>query len=308
MSFLNQFKQDAQAAENRDHTKTEAGGGGYEAPPEGTAMARLVGYIELGKHETTWQGKPKVSEYCRLIFELFGKKYPPKEVNGKMVPQTITIDEKLSFTDKSNWPKLFAKLNYSNAARNPAELLDTAYLLGIRHKKWPRKGQDKNKPETWTGLDVTIRAEDGSYSVRPPMTEVVDEEGGVEQRKINVPPATVPFKGFLWNRPTIEQWETIFIDGEWPERKDASGKVTKAARSKNVDQLKIRAALNYAGSPINHLLASLGKGIELGETTDPDMDDDYEEQSAPAPAPTPAPATQKPAKGADMGFDDDIPF
>ena len=47
--------------------------------------------------------------------------------------------------------------------------------------------------------------------------------------------------------------------------------VTAPAKSKNYLQEKIRAALNFKGSPIAQLLATAGKGVETGpveETTD----------------------------------------
>lgn len=290
-----------------DHTKVETGGGGgdYTPPAEGLVRLRLIGYVELGKHTTEWQGKKKDSPFVRCYFEASGPKHQPKDIDGTLYPHILVVEEKLSFNDKANWPKLFAKLNYAKDATHPVELLGRPYLANIRHKKWARAGEDKSKPETWTGVDVSIRAEDGSYTLRSPSLVQVNPETDAEYvQVVKVADALTPIKAFLWDNPDIEQWQSLFIEGEYPERKDKDGKVTKKASSKNVIQAKIKSAVNFAGSPINHLLVEKGINLDaLGGTDDPDAGPD----EAVDPLATKPKATARPTTGhADL--DDDIPF
>lgn len=307
---LNKLKEQA-AATGTDHTKMNQGGGGgdYTPPAAGPVLLRFVGYVELGEREDEFQGKKKTKRPVILTFECFGKNYPPREgQNGEKWPITIEMEENLSFSDRSNWPKLFAKLNYAGTATHPVQLLGEAFRATIYHKKWPRKGEDRSKPETWTGVDAVLRnPQDGSYSFSAPQREVYDEETGevTGVAQIKVPVHTVPVKAFLWNNPDMEQWESIYIDGEWPERKDKDGKVIAPAKSKNKWQMAIRAAKNYPGSPINHLLANAGKELDLVDMSDPDGDEDPAPPTTPAADPL-AGASKGKAKG--PAFDDDIPF
>ena len=62
----------------------------------GTAKLRLVAYVEIGRHETTFQQETKVSDRVQLVFEVHGKNYPLN--NGH--PTRITITETLSQHDK----------------------------------------------------------------------------------------------------------------------------------------------------------------------------------------------------------------
>jgi hypothetical protein len=95
-------------------------------------------------------------------------------------------------------------------------------------------------------------------------------------------------------------WDTLFIDGEYPERKNDKGEVTAPAKSRNQFQLKIAAAKNYKGSPIQVLLAEGGK--ELAAMAE-DMVDDVpgDEDEAPAQKPTTKPAAAAQVKRASKG-------
>jgi hypothetical protein len=156
------------------------------------------------------------------------------------------------------------------------------------------------------GLDVLLRSADGSYSIEPPQFE--DPETG-EVRSVQVAPPKSPIMGFIWNDPDMEQWESIFIDGEYPERKDKEGNVTKAASSKNVIQLRIRAADNFKGSPIDELLQSKGIALDLPGVSDPDEGPEEEEGPAPTPQRDPLAGAAKSSPGRDILDDmDDTPF
>lgn len=243
-----------------DYTKTTAGPSGDAPQPAaaGPCRLRLVSYVELGQHEKKYQGNAKKVELCRLGFEVTGPKHPPREVDGKKVPHVIFIEETLSRNEKANFVKLFNLLNYDQQATHPVQLIGKAYLGTIHHRKW-RKRTDPAEADKWTGIDVELRDKNG-YSIRPPRFE--DPETG-DLRVVEVAEPSTPMYFFLWQNPDEQQWKDIFIEGEWPERKDKDGNVTQPARSKNFVQAKIIAAKNFEGSPIHQLLLAGGKSFDF---------------------------------------------
>jgi hypothetical protein len=274
------------AAEGKDMTVAAAGGGDYTPPAEGIVRLRFVGYVELGKHDAEYQGKKKVKEEVQLTFELSGPKHPPREHEGKVYPQLIVVKESLSLNPKANFFKLFAKLNHAGKAKHIAELLGEAYMGTVVHKKYKRKdGSD--------GVGVNLR-DDGGYLIRP--TTVQDPETG-EPRVIAVDPAITPIKCFLWDYADLEQWATIYVEGQYEERKNDKGEVTAKARSKNVLQEHIKQAKNFPGSPIYDLLVANGQNVDVPTSTQ-EFDDEPEADEAEVAAPaTPAAAKGDPLAG-----------
>ena len=49
-------------------------------------------------------------------------------------------------------------------------------------------------------------------------------------------------------------WDSIYIDGTGPDKLDDEGNIIREGGSKNKYQEKIKAAENFAGSPIDELL------------------------------------------------------
>lgn len=307
----------AAAAAGMDQTKVQASGGPREVIPAGKCMVRFIGYVELGQKSSEYQGKPKLKNEVQLTFEVHGKKYPVREFEGKRYPVIITVTESLTQSDKGNWLPLFKALNVGGTAVNAVDLLGSAYLAEIYHKKYAKRGENKSDANTWTGVDVGFRDPNSkAYSfVAPALEDPV--EGTITP--VNVPEAITPIKGFLWNAPDMEQWDSIYVEGEWAEKKDdKTGAVIFPAKSKNVTQLRIRAAVNYGGSPINYLLANAGKELDL-VALDGEDDGDGSDSQADTPANAAAalsgvsaPAVAKPAgrvaRPSMSEYDDDIPF
>jgi len=223
------------AAKNKgpDMTQAQTGGGDYELPAEGFVRLRFVGYFETGKRESEWQGKKKVNDTAELVFELSGPKHPPRDVDGVKYPHRVTERVKLSLTEKSNFFKLFAAMNWEDKATHIAELLGNDYVGRIEHSKKKIDGKDFTF--------VNLR------DVRKPFA--TNPETGDEYR-ISVDAPITELKLFLWDFATPEMWDSIFIDGQYDERKNDKGEVTAPARSKNVLQEKIMKALNWKACPI----------------------------------------------------------
>ena len=288
---------DKAVAEGADQTVAKTGGGGVELPAEGPCNLRLVAYIELGKHEKTFQGKKKTQEQVTLTFEVSGKNHPPIETDNGTFPHRISITENLSLNEKARFFKLFTLLNYKGTAKHCASLLGDAFRGRIVHREYT--GRD-GKPRKVAEL---FDKKSGSYTIMPPRVEVVDPDDGQptgEYREVKVAPALSELRCFIWNHADMEQWASLFIDGEYEERKNDKGEVVAPARSKNQFQLKIRAALNYKGSPIQQLLANGGQELELPADGVVDEDDgtdgEAEETAEKAPA-KPATASKPATKG-----------
>lgn len=250
----------AAAATSKDMNVAQTSGGGDYSPPEkGTCGLRLVGYIELGKHDGEYQGKPKVVEEVKLIFELSGPKWEPKVLdNGDKVPHRITVNLTKSLSEKATFYKLFKAMNYEGKARIFAELLGNDYIGTIYHYEGQARA-DGSKPIYATFKDPNTKV----LTIRAPFVE--DLETGETKRR-NVPPALTEERCFLWDYATKEMWDSIYIDGEYEEKKDKDGKVTAPAKSKNVFQDRIKEAKNFAGSPI---AIALEGTVNTGGADDP---------------------------------------
>ena len=238
----------ALAAETEDQTETQvAGEYEREVPAAGPHVGRFVEYIELGMHkQKPFQGKAKPdAEMVRIVFELL---HPKKsiieyEADGvkKVRGQLISITIKKSLSEKASFKKLFNSMTYGRAGiRHMAQMLGEPFLLTVTHNVV--KGND--------GKDVTYAniSRDGVYligapQITDPMTEVVT--------KLPVREPTVPVRLFLWDHPTKETWDSLYIDGT-REVKNADGTTTQ--QSKNWLQEKIMSAVNYNGSPLHALL------------------------------------------------------
>lgn len=248
---------------------TEASEGGAfterELPAEGPALARLISYIETGKHEkSAGAGKPKqFKEQVILHFELSGPRHPPTQgSDGALHPHIIKIETNAApgygpLNAKASLYGLFTRMNWAGKATHLSQLLGSAFIVTVRHEAWR---SDPNKKS------ATIRdvGEGAPYLISPPrQTDVLT--GTVTE--IPVPPPISPLRLFVWNAaPEIigKMWDTLFIDGEYPERKNDKGEITAAAKSKNIFQNAIKAAVNFKDSPIAQYLGTGGQELKLG--------------------------------------------
>lgn len=256
----------AAAATGPNHTEATKGGGdggSYVPPAGGIAMARLVGYIEIGDHSKVFKKgqPPEVKPQTRLIFELMGPRHEPKKLeDGTVLPYRITEDINASknygpLNEKAGLYKLFKRMNYDGTATHFSQLLGKPYLITLSHRK---VGEG---PTARTYVDIR---DDGGYRIAPPrQTNVLD--GTITE--IQVPPAVSQLRLFLWNAgPDVigKMWDTLFIEGSYPERKNDKGEVTAPAKSKNVLQETVLKALNFKGSPLDEYLQTNGQALTLG--------------------------------------------
>lgn len=222
-------------------------GADYTPPPKGLARLRLVGYIEIGKHEKKGQKGVKVEDQAHLIFELHGKGYEPKETeDGLKIPHRITVKLNKSLNEKATYYKLFKRMNYEQKATSFIQLLGQGFLGNVGHFTIPAADGQPEK------VIANFRDDAGQLTIRPPRLETMDEETGeVVVKPVPVPAAIGDQRCFIWeSKPEWfdKMWPSIWVDNE---EKDGGFYV----------QL-IKSALNFAGSPIEAYLKA--KGVDLG--------------------------------------------
>lgn len=250
-----------------DQTKVQTGGGDYTPPKEGPCRLRLVGYFEIGKQKKVWKGQESFVDKVQLVFELSGKNHPPVERDGVKYPIRITETMTLSQSDKAAFAKLFKAMNYDGKATHMAQLLGEAFIGHVYHDKWT--GSDQKERTT-----ASLRNDTG-YSIKKPF--VLNPETDEEVR-VKVDEPLTEIKAFLWNFPSLEMWNSLFIPGEY-----------EGGKTKNVIQEKIKSAQNFIGSAMYAILQGNGEA--------PDVPD----------AERPASKTAGGSAGS-MDIDDDIPF
>jgi len=236
------------AAKQDDYTAVATGGNfERELPVAGIGVCRFREYIELGMQSTASKMYPdkKPARKVRFVFELTTPKHVKeveKEDKTKIkIPSVLGIDVVISKSEKSNFIKLFKQLNWDGTATHPAQLLGKAYMCEVVHA-W-EKGADvkKDKPK-YANLQ-----KDGVYTFQAPR-KVDPLAGTVEE--IKVPEMLGDVKLFLYDMPTKDTWDSLFIDGTW----EKDGKEV----SKNWLQTKITEALDFDGSALHTMLSDLG--------------------------------------------------
>ena len=268
----------AATAANMNEAQKGGGGGDYTPPAEGIARARLVGYVETGIHEkNVGAGKPPVQKpQVKLIFELSGPNHQPKVLeDGTKLPHRITVDENYSLNEKANFYKLFRRMNWEGTATHMSQLLGKEFLLTIKHKVVG----EGDKKRTYANIK-----DDAGYTIQPP--RYVDPLSG-QTVEVPVDPPISALRLFVWNaEPALlkPMWDSLFIDGEYPAKGDLP------AKSKNVLQNEIKAALNFKDSPIFQLLQTGGVELNLGAAGNGVSAPADGAQAAPPAAPQAAPA------------------
>lgn len=218
-----------------------------ELPRAGVALLRFREYIELGRHEAA-NTAYKPSLKVMLVFEL---NHPDHliEIDGKKVPQTITVRTNKGTTAKSGFRKLFKVMNDACGGGNThfVQMLGKPFLGEIFHNT----SGEGDKKKTFANLD-----KDGAYSLKAPVQ--VDALSNT-QTPIPVAELDGDIKAFLWEPQqqdaegnTVisdddikEMWESLFIEGT-REVEKADG--TKEEVSKNWLQETIMKNLEWEGS------------------------------------------------------------
>ena len=251
----------AKAAEVSPDMNEAQSGGSARLLPAGYAFGRLVEYIEFGNQPQEYNGVAKDPALeVRLGFALWGEGYQ----NDDGTPYILRPYEfAISRNEKAKAFKLFKALNWSGKFKHFAELLGEAFLVKIVHVQ-------KSK------TDKTIVSRMDFDGFLPPLDPVT---------KIPYPIPAAPddlYRMFLWDFPSRESWDSLYIDGTWDDGK-----------SKNSVQEKILGALNFAGSALEQILTA---GATLTLPTPQETPGNATDAGAALPqSPQPAASTTAPA-------------
>ena len=205
-----------------DMNEATKGGGGARLLPEGYAFGRLVEYVEFGMQPQEYQGQAKdpALEFS-LGFALWGEGYQNDDGSPYIVR---TFSMAMSQNEKSRSFKLFRALNWKGSKKHFAQILSEPFLVKIKHVA-------KSK------TDATVVSRIDLDGFLPPLDPVSKQPYPIPEA-----PAEL-YRLFLWNRPTKEAWDALFIEGEYE------------GKSKNRIQEIILGALDFQGSPLQLLLA-----------------------------------------------------
>lgn len=226
------------AAQSEDMTQNKSFE--RELPRAGVALLRFRDYIELGRHESrNPQYKPALK--AMLVFEL---NHPSHmiEIDGKKVPNTITVRINKGATSKSGFRKLFNVMNAACGGNNQhfVQMIGKPFLGEIYHNT----SGEGDKKQTYANLDL-----DGAWSLKAPI-----QVDALTDTKTPIPVAEMDGtpKVFLWENSSVADedvkamWDSLYIEGE-REIEDPKTKEKKMV-SKNWIQETIMKNVEWEGS------------------------------------------------------------
>ena len=270
------------AAAKKDKNFTETSSGGSferELPVEGIGFCRLREYIELGIHTHGKGAHAKDRPLARFVFELTHGNHQIKfEKDGKeqLTAHTMSVTVPISDNESADYIKIFNLLNWQGTYTHPMEALDMPMMCKINHSK--SEDGKQTYANLWTGTP-----KDKSWQILPPVIEADLTVPGSVAKNIE---AAIPglcggeesIKVFLWLHADQDQWDTLFIEGT----KTIKGKDGAADKeeSKNWLQAKIRGAKNFAGSPMEQILAAGGEDMGNLPTSDEEVAEGGEDTDA----------------------------
>lgn len=249
MSFVNKFAAvAAQAAEVQDVKETTKGGGDFVDPLKDVKdgdllMVRFRSYIEVGEHPGSAKF-PKPRAKAMFDFEVVTPRFCINNEDGTQQRGRVGCDVNISTNEGGSYAKLFKAMDYGRGNNVFPQMLGELFLMKA-HVNEVGEGDKKKRYINFVGKEFC--------SVMSPFTQ--DPITG-ESTRINGAELQAEAQCFLWDFPTQEQWDSIYIDGE-----------TDKGKSKNFIQEKILRAINFAGSPLAGFLESSGVDIAAALAT-----------------------------------------
>ena len=240
------------AAKGTDYTVEQKGGNfERELPAEGIGVCRFREYIEIGTQETATAMYPnkKPAAKARFVFELTTPKHvrtiEKEDGSSFNMPFTLNMTCPISASEKSNYIKMFRALNWDNTITHPAQALGKPFMIEVVHA-WAKGDDLKTTKPSYANM-----RKDGVILLSPPRK--VDALTG-DFEELKVPELLGDMLLFLWDNPTKETWDSLFIDGE--REKDG------VTVSKNWLQELILHSQQFEGSALHTMLAGVAPVTE----------------------------------------------
>ena len=289
--LINALVAQAKASADKLENHNEVSSGGdfeYETPPEGLTPARFIGFVEVGlREQRAFKGKEKPpAREARFWFELNGPKHTKTLDDGRVITNLISFKVTIKRNEKAAFTKLWKKMLYGrDGFTHMSQLLGEPFLVRVVHNK--SKGADGTE-RTY----ANIRDDDFNWLIQAPLQE--DPLTG-DTTRIAVPEATAAPKMLLWDDPTIEQWNTLYIDGT-KTVKNEKGEEVEVSKNWLQEDI-VQNALDFQGSALEALIAGAALEGALDAPKDDPAPAPAEEapEAAPAPAETPAEAPKQEA-------------
>lgn len=220
-----------------------------EIPPAGPTPARFIGYVEIGKRPQEFNGKPKAPCLeALLFFELNGKKHV-REVDTDEGKKTFTnramIRLAVKTADRASFGKLFRAMRQGREdITSMAHMLGEGFVVHVVHNEVG----EGDKKRTYINL-----RDDSGWRVGPPI--IVDPLDPDNVTQIPIPEPRQDLMLLLWDNPTKEQWDSLFIDGTHTRKID--GKDAEVSNNW-IQQSIVQEAVDFDSSPLADLLAGIG--------------------------------------------------
>ena len=214
LNNLNALVNETVETQGVDHSVTQQGGGNFEDVllPKGTYYGRMVEYIELGKKIPMNAGKPTGKPAVlnvRTGFIIYTPDGGIKRINP--FPMAVSSFEKAKFK------QLFDKMNVDGTLKHLAQALGKPMAFDIEQYT------------TKAGKTLNVI----NFAGTRPLPKFDPNTGA----PIVLPELDEQFlRLFLWNNPTKETWESLYIE------------------KNNFIQEDILAAVDFEGSALQQLL------------------------------------------------------
>ncbi|WLW41033.1 hypothetical protein IBHPHPPA_00033 [Salmonella phage KKP 3828] len=214
LNNLNALVNETVETQGVDHSITQQGGGNFEDVllPKGTYYGRMVEYIELGKKIPMNAGKPTGKPAVlnvRTGFIIYTPDGGIKRINP--FPMAVSSFEKAKFK------QLFDKMNVDGTLKHLAQALGKPMAFDIEQYT------------TKAGKTLNVI----NFAGTRPLPKFDPNTGA----PIVLPELDEQFlRLFLWNNPTKETWESLYIE------------------KNNFIQEDILAAVDFEGSALQQLL------------------------------------------------------
>lgn len=242
----------ANIAAEEDDQMTQPAFAGHEVAA-GTGFAVLTQYIELGLQPPKAGAKfPKNKHKVRLVFTILGANWPAREIEIDGVKQQVNDEISLVLTksasELSDYNALMQTMQRHHPAgeaeglkvRHMTGFLGVPFIVDLVQNKVGEAGKEKTYTNMNSGKNWNLRG----TSIKDPVSGQVTNYQAPAMVNPN------PYKVFLFDRPTKETWDALFIPGE---RQTQDGK----KESKNWLQELIQKAVNYPGSQLQALLGGV---------------------------------------------------
>ena len=234
LTTLQRLQQKAQQAIELSQDMTQVQNS-IEPIPAGIHPMQFVKYIEYGKHHKVEKGVVDLSTPARLEFQAWfavwcdGFDKPARFINSGWFRLGVSTNP------KSKALLMFNSMNHMKDCRTFPSLLGRTFMGKVEHKEKDSK--------------IYSNLVHGGFSA------LVDP---ISKKPYDVPELPDNVWGmFLWEAPTIEDWNALYIGG-----------TTDDGKSKNYVQDAILSAVDYQGSALSALLGS-GNLPSLAVPSDP---------------------------------------